>query len=314
MLLDTDYVVIARGVNNYRVSIADLKIAIGAGAPGVNGRDGASIFSLDGEDASEPMMIPGTQGIAGVSGLAGAPGVTIIGLDGNDGDDFHYPGVKGDQGIQGVPGAPGSGGGSSTPIWLPSHDDYGTPEDTVPLYTPDTKNWVYLGQITGTGVTVGPLIWTQDFLKIYFEYQIGGYNGGTPIGRLMCGSAAITTTGLTNGNGLRSGVTLNATSVSKPGVPLAITASNIARHGYGIIQGLSGAIKKIKIHGANGNPAVATSPTQFEADSFFSDLGTNLLIKRLQLTVYDTLIATAVSAQTFTATTYIKAWGIRQFS
>jgi len=171
------------------------------------------------------------------------------------------------------------------------------------------RNWTFLGTSSGTGVTVGPLVWTGSFQQIYFEYIIGGYNGGTPIGRLLCGAASISTTALTNGNGLMSGATLDATSVSKPGCPLAVTASAIARQGRGWISGASGALKQIDIIGKNGNPAVATSPTLFQAASFFSDLGTNLLIQRLQLTVYDTLIATAASAQTFTATTAIWAWG-----
>lgn len=174
---------------------------------------------------------------------------------------------------------------------------------------PDAKNWTFLGTISGTGVTVGPLIWTGQFQQIYFEYIIGGYNGGTPVGRILCGSAAITTTGLTNGNGLQEGATANATSVSVPGCPLAVTLSSVPRHGRGWISGASGVLKQIDIKGKSGTVAVATSPTVFSASSYFSDLGTNLLIQRLQLTVYDTLIAAAVSAQTFVATTAIWAWG-----
>lgn len=174
---------------------------------------------------------------------------------------------------------------------------------------PDAKNWSFLGTISGTGVTVGPLIWTGQFQQIYFEYLIGGYNGGTPIGRIQLGTASISTTAANNGNGLNENGTNNATSVNVPGCPLAVTTSAIARQGRGTISGASGSLKQIVIEGMSGNPAAATSPTVFQARSFFTDISTNLLIQRLQLSVYDTLIATALSAQTFTATTQLWAWG-----
>mgnify|MGYP003651582278 CR=1 FL=1 len=177
------------------------------------------------------------------------------------------------------------------------------------IITTDPQAWEFLGTATGAAVTVGPIIWTGTYTQFMFEYVITGYNGGTPVGRLLVGAASISTTALTNGNNLMSGVTLDATSVSKPGVPLAVTLSNIARSGHGWITGASGSLKQITISGQNGNPAVATSPTQFHASSFFSDLGTNLPLQRAQLTVYDTLTSTAVSAQLFSAGTYLTVWG-----
>jgi len=173
----------------------------------------------------------------------------------------------------------------------------------------DAKCWSFLGTISGTGVTVGPLIWTGQFQQIYGEYIIGGYSGGTPVGRLQYGSASISTTAATNGNSLMEGATVDATSINVPGTPLASTLTSIARMGHFFISGASGAFKQVRIDGLNGNPAVGTAPTIFEARSFFSDLGTNLLLQRLQLTVYDTLTTTAVSANTFIATTQLWAWG-----
>lgn len=177
------------------------------------------------------------------------------------------------------------------------------------LFAPDGKNWAFLGTASGATTTVGPIVWPGQYQQIKFAYIITGYNGGTPVGRILCGGASISTTALTNGNGLMENGTPNATSVSVPGCPLAVTLSSIARAGWGFINGASGSLKQINIAGMEGNPAVATSPVLFSAGSFFSDLGTNLLLQRLQLTVYDTLIATAASAQTFNAGTQLWAWG-----
>lgn len=274
-----------------------------AGIPGTSGFDGKPVFlPADIDEPDSPMMIPGTQGAIGLTGNSGQ---IIFGNDGEDGNDgVSIPGTAG------APGAVGTIGPAGPMIWLPSYAD--EPEEPMCPPYQFLNNRVYLGEKTGTAVTVGPLSWAELFETIYWEYNIGGYNGGTPIGRFLCANGAISTTGLTNGNTLIENVTLNQTSVSKPGCPLAVTTSAIARSGWGIIRGLSGELKQIDIAGMSGNPAVATAPTSFIGRSFFSDLGTNLLIKNIQLSVYDTLITTVLSAQTFTAPTRIRAWGIRK--
>ena len=172
------------------------------------------------------------------------------------------------------------------------------------------KGWQFLGSATGATVTVGPIIWTGTFTQIEFYYFIAGYNGGTPVGRLLVGGASISTTGATNGSRLREGVgTENTTAVSVPGMPLAVTLTNIPRNGKGWIDGASGSLKRIRVNGGNGAPSVTTPMTLFEGISAFSDLSTNLPLQRAQLTVYDTLVATAVSAQTFTSGTYLMVLG-----
>lgn len=172
------------------------------------------------------------------------------------------------------------------------------------------KGWQFLGSASGNTTTVGPVVWTGTFRQIEAWYQIEGYNGGTPVGRLLIGGASISTTAATNGSRLREGVAAeNTTAVSVPGIPLAVTLSNIPRGGKAFIDGLSGGFKRIRINGHNGSPSVTVPPTMFEAAGFFSDLGTNLPLQRAQLSVYDTLTATAVSAQTFTANTYLAVFG-----
>jgi hypothetical protein len=208
----------------------------------------------------------------------------------------------------------------SAPPGMPWMDDVAVPNDE-PIFSPgqrlsrqnmdtDAKGWAFLGTATGATTTVGPVIWSGIYRQLMIYYVIAGYNGGTPIGRLLTGAASISTTALTNGNGLiEDSGAKNATSISVPGCPLAVTASLIARSGVAFIDGASGSLKQYHIVGNEGNPAVGTSPTLFRGESFFSDLGTNLPLQRAQLTVYDTLIATAVSAQTFIAGTYLAVWG-----
>ena len=178
--------------------------------------------------------------------------------------------------------------------------------------SPEAKGWSFLGTANGATVTVGPVIWTGQFRQLMIFYSIVGYNGGTPVGRLLLGSASISTTALTNSFSVREGVaapTTGAGAGAIPGVPLATTLSNIGRQGHAWVDGLTATVKDIDIIGSEGAPAVATIPIMFRGASFFSDLGTNLLIQRAQLTVYDTLVAVAVSAQTFTAGTYLTVWG-----
>lgn len=177
---------------------------------------------------------------------------------------------------------------------------------------PDGKGWAFLGSATGATTTVGPVIWTGTYQQFMVRYWIQGYNGGTPIGRFQCGGSAISQTALTNSLSMSEGVTAPTTQIggsAVPGVPLAVTASNIGRSGTIMVDGASGQVKSIEVNGRNVTPAIASAPTLYRAVSFFSDLGTNLNLQRMQLAVYDTLIAVAVSAQTFTAGTYLAVWG-----
>lgn len=179
----------------------------------------------------------------------------------------------------------------------------------------DARGWQILGVATGAAVTVGPVVWTGTFSELEYKYWINGYNGGTPVGRLLQGAAAISTTALTNSFSISEGVTAPTTGAGAtaiPGVPLAVTLSNIGRGGIIRVDGASGAVKELIITGRNVTPAVASIPTLFRGASFFSDLGTNLPIQRAQLTVYDTLTAVAPSAQTFTAGTYLIVRGRNQ--
>lgn len=179
----------------------------------------------------------------------------------------------------------------------------------------DARGWQFLGSANGATVSVGPVVWTGTFSELEIKYWISGYNGGTPVGRILLGAASISTTALTNSFSLSEGVTAPSTGLGAtaiPGCPLAVTLSNIGRGGIIRVDGASGAVKELIIQGRNVTPAVASAPTLFRGASFFSDLGTNLPIQRAQLTVYDTLTSAAASAQTFTAGTYLIVRGRNQ--
>lgn len=173
------------------------------------------------------------------------------------------------------------------------------------------KSPVFLGRATQTsGVTVGPIIWAPAiYEKFVFPYYIEGYNGGTPVGRFLCGSGSISTTALTNITKQVEDLVTVTTTANIPGIPLAKTLSSISRQGWIELSGQSGKFKRYSVHGQNGNQSVTVAPTGYEAWGDFSDLGSNLLIDRCQLTVYDTLVAVLASTNQFIATTTLEAWG-----
>lgn len=181
----------------------------------------------------------------------------------------------------------------------------------------DARGWAFCGTATAAATTVGPVSAStccsgglcQQYMVIY---QIRGYNGGTPVGRLLVANGTISTTALTNSFSISEGVTAPTTGsggTAIPGLPLAVTLSAIGRSGVVFIDGASGQIKSMNVIGNEGTPSVATAPTLFRGASFFSDLGTNLALANFQLSVYDTLAATAVSAQAFTTGTYLMVLG-----
>jgi collagen triple helix repeat protein len=255
-----------------------------AGAAGAPGRPGS-----DGEDGDAGQVIPGPQGAAGATGSTGSTGLI------------------GPQGIAGAAGIDGDDGLDFT----------GLPSGITnrASLAPDAKGWVFLGTATGATVTVGPIIWTGQYRQFKVNYSIAGYNGGTPVGRFLCGAGTPSTTGLTNGSNLADRVAgttppASVSAPSVPGMPLSsvVGAGSDIRDGWIFIDGASGSLKRLRAVGANLG-TVAAPPKIFDGAGVFSDLGTNLLLQQAQLTVYDTLASTTVSAQTFLAGTYLSIWG-----
>jgi hypothetical protein len=173
----------------------------------------------------------------------------------------------------------------------------------------DAKGWSFLGSATGSAVTIGPVVWAGSFRELMIKYTIKGYNGGTPVGRILFGVGSISTTALTNGSNISEGVTAPSACASIPGCPLAVSLTNIGRDGWIFVDGASGDLKSYHIIGQNGSPSVSSPPSLFRGTGSFSDLSTNLLLQRAQLTVYDTLVATAASSTAFTSGTTLWVWG-----
>ena len=170
--------------------------------------------------------------------------------------------------------------------------------------------WRFLGTATGATTTVGPVVWTGTYQQFMVKYIIAGYNGGTPVGRILFGAASISTTAATNATTLQTGSTTPVTTaVSIPGAPLASLLAAIRRSGTMFVDGASGSFKTYEILGQSGDPSVSSVPVRFTAAGQFSDLGSDLPLQRMQLTVYDTLTTTTVSSQTFLTGTYISVWG-----
>ena len=245
---------------------------------------------------------------------AAANTVLAAGEMGTETDTGRFKIGDGTTGWNALPYASGNQGSAIVPIDMNFDMDdsrvWGMPVDSPgrSALTPDAKNWSFLGTATAAAVTVGPIIWFGQFKQLMIKYFIAGYNGGTPVGRLLLGSASISTTALTNGSNLSENSAAPTGAPSIPGMPMAVTLSNISREGWAFVDGASGSLKNINVVGQN-NGTVAAPPTIFHAAGVFSDLGTNLLLQRAQLTVYDTLVAVAASAQTFTAGTYLSVWG-----
>lgn len=300
-----------------------------SGPTGTQGLPGPTVF-LPGDDGEVGEIgPPGAQGIQGPQGATGSTGASgsdgangtngVDGAQGSAGIPIFLPGDDGEAGEIGPPGpagtgAPGANGttGAQGPagpaIFLLGDGDSPDSAPMQPPYSGQGQVWKFLGTASGSGTTVGPIVWFENFQFFFFAYLITGYSG-TAVGRLLIGPSTPNTTGATNGNKLIEDVTANATSVSVPGMPLAVTLSNIPRSGWGHILGASGALKQIESVGMNGTVSPATSPLSIFSRGFFSDLGTNLPIKQAQLTAYSTLVSTTPSGS-FNAGTQLWFWGM----
>lgn len=194
----------------------------------------------------------------------------------------------------------GTGAVSAAPAW-----------STVARATlgADAKNWVFLGSATGNTVTIGPVVWSGTYRQFQVFYFIAGYSAGTNVPRLLMGSAAISTTALTNGTRLAENFGGATNLASLPGAPLTEGATVDPAQGYVFVDGASGQFKRYEVTGQRGAASIATPPQTTDGAGNFSDLGTNLALQRMQLTVYTTTAATTPSANTFAAGTYFAVYG-----
>lgn len=193
-----------------------------------------------------------------------------------------------------------------------AHSDHthtiGTSIVTRAMCEATAKNWQFLGQATASAaVRTSTITWTGSFNQLWFEYFVSGYSGSA-VGRLIVGpTAGLSETATDHCVALIEGVTLNTTPVSIPGWPLAVTVSNIARHGHIFVQNVAAQVKRCWGQGNNGGTAATVVPTIMQFAGMMSN-ATNA-INKAELAVYDAITGTAISTKTFNAGTYLNAWG-----
>lgn len=299
-----------------------------AGATGQTGATGiTSVVFLPSEDPEEPLVIPGRDGVAGAAGVNGANGT--IGRDGVtvylQPDDPEEPLIL--PGRVGATGAAGEGtaGRNGATIYLEPE----LPEE--PLLIPGPaggngvpaansvtramlsstavtggKNWVFLGQATASGTTAtGTISWAGQFSQLMLEYWISGY-AANGIGRIcIANSGTPSTTATTACTSLIEGVTINITSVSCAGWPVAVTLNALARYGWIFIDNASGGVKRATGHGLTGGTAPTIPPTQIRLAGMSSQ---TTLIQSLNMVSYNAITGNVLGGA-FTAGTNITLWG-----
>lgn len=194
----------------------------------------------------------------------------------------------------------GTGAVSAAPTWSQ------IARDTLDA---GAKNWVFLGSATGNTTTIGPVVWTGTYRQFQVFYYVTGYSAGSNVPRLLMGAASISTTAQTNGTRVSENFGGATNLANIPGAPLTEGTSPDIAQGYVFIDGPSGAFKRYEITGQRGASSIGTPPQTTNGAGNFSDLGTNLPLRRMQLTVYSTTGATTPSANSFSAGTYFAVYG-----
>jgi hypothetical protein len=184
----------------------------------------------------------------------------------------------------------------------------GAAKVTRAMLAADAKNWQFLGQATASGaVRTGTITWTGTFKQLWFEYFISGYSN-TAIARLIVGpTAGLSETATNHCCSLIEGVTLNATSVSIPGWPTAVTVNNVERYGSMYVKNVAGAVKRMWGQGNHAGTAATVVPLQMQFAGLMSD-ATNA-INKAELAVYDAITGATISTRTLNAGTYLNVWG-----
>jgi hypothetical protein len=282
------------------------------GPIGFRGEDG-----IDGEDG---LVVPGPAGARGLTGATGSAGIGIPGVDGEDGEtSIPIPGIRGPAGVNGRDGRdgvtvviepeypedpqviPGPAGNSSTPA-----ANSITRAMLSGTAVTGGKNWVFLGQATASGTTAtGTISWAGQFSQLMLEYWISGY-AANGIGRIcIANSGTPSTTATTACTSLIEGVTINVTSVSCAGWPVAVTLNALARYGWIFIDNQSGGVKRATGHGLTGGTAPTTPPTQIRLAGMSSQ---TTLIQSLNMVSYNAITGNVLGGA-FTAGTAITLWG-----
>lgn len=180
------------------------------------------------------------------------------------------------------------------------------PQDYPPQYGTPPQYWIFLGrsQLAANAVTI-PAVKFGVFKYLMVLYFIVGYSGAG-IARLRVGGTAIDTAN-NYANSLLEGATLNTTAVSIPGWPSGVATTTGPRFVEAFIYNEAARVKRMFGRSSNISVAAATAPTMTQKSGIW--VNTTAPIQIIDVTNYDTLIATAVSANTLLAGSNFSVWG-----
>ena len=165
----------------------------------------------------------------------------------------------------------------------------------------------FLGRVVmaANAVSSDELVIADSWRHIHVRIFIAG-SSSAGVARLLVGGTSIDATGTYN-TSLLEGATLNTTSVSAAGWPLAVATTTTARFATIDIYNVAGTVKRMVGHSSNISVTAAAITTQAALAGIW--VNTAVAIQRMRLSNFDVLTGTTLSANTLTAATELYAWG-----
>jgi hypothetical protein len=181
------------------------------------------------------------------------------------------------------------------------------PKDFPIGFATPAQYWWFLGKssLAANAVTI-PGISFGVFRYLYVMVFIAGYSGAG-IARIRVGPGTAVDAGLNCGSSLLEGATLNATALSIPGWPLGVATTTGPRFADALIYNEPTKPKRMMGHSNSISTAANTAPTMTQRAGVYSVA--TAAIQSIDVANYDSLIATAVSANTLLAGSYFSVWG-----
>jgi hypothetical protein len=181
------------------------------------------------------------------------------------------------------------------------------PKDFPSQFGTTPQYWQFLGRSQlAANATIIPALSFGVYKYLMVYYFIAGYASSGGIARVRVGGAAIDT-GLNYASSLLEGATLNNTGVSIPGWPSGVAATTGARFVEITIYNEATKVKRMGGRANSISVAAATAPTMTQKAGIW--VNTANAIQIIDVANYDTLIATAVSANALLAGSNFSVWG-----
>jgi hypothetical protein len=181
------------------------------------------------------------------------------------------------------------------------------PKDFPIGFATPAQYWWFLGksQITANAVSI-PGISFGVFKYLYVMYFIAGYTGAG-IARVRVGPGTAVDVGTNYASSLLEGATLNNTAISIPGWPSGVATTTGPRFGDMLIYNEPTKPKRMFGHTNSISTAAATAPTMTQKAGIYTIA--TAAIQSIDIANYDSLIATAVSANSLLAGSNFSVWG-----